>query len=384
MKQITIMPIFVVIIHIYPFDMNRLHIKNYKNLEDLQIDKLARVNLIAGENNVGKSSLLEAISILQSGGSIDWVKQLLEFRGESVDTDVADLLQKEMDSFLSFIPNYDDIHKFELPVVISNNEQRITIRFVRFTEITMAENGFMRKQRIVIEDYQPENDYENLGFGLQITSLSGHKVLYIFGRVNPRLYAELIRPMQYVRMGDINTIDNSSLFDKLALTPLQTEVVEALKIIEPRITGLNFLKDDRHRDGLLRGDGRVPYIALEGEKKPRRLSSMGDGINRILTIILAMLNAKNGILLIDELENGLHYSVQQRLWKVIFSLSRSLNIQIFVTTHSRDAIRAFTAENRESDGAFIRLERRKDRIAAVTYDNNEDLELVLEQDIEIR
>ena len=40
--------------------MNRLHIKNFKNLEDLQIDKLGRVNLIAGENNVGKSSLLEA------------------------------------------------------------------------------------------------------------------------------------------------------------------------------------------------------------------------------------------------------------------------------------------------------------------------------------
>ena len=54
------------IIHKIPFNMNSLYIKNYKNLESLQIDKLGRVNLIAGENNVGKSSLLEAVSILQS------------------------------------------------------------------------------------------------------------------------------------------------------------------------------------------------------------------------------------------------------------------------------------------------------------------------------
>lgn len=188
-------------------------------------------------------------------------------------------------------------------------------------------------------------------------------------------------------MGDINTINNPSLFDKLALTPLQKEVVKALQIIEQRIVDLNFLKDDRRRNRLSRErneDERVPYVVFEGESKPRRLSSMGDGINRILTIILAMLNTKEGVLLIDEFENGLHYSVQQKLRKVIFSLSRMLNIQVFVTTHSRDAIRAFVAENIENDGTFIRLERRKNKVVAVTYDNKEDLELVLEQDIEIR
>ena len=112
----------------------------------------------------------------------------------------------------------------------------------------------------------------------------------------------------------MNISKNPSLFDRLALTPLQTEVVKALQIIEPGIIDLNFLKDDRRRDRMTRDDERAPYIALEGEVKPRRLSSMGDGINRVLTIILAMLNARDGILLIDEFENGLHYSVQQKLW----------------------------------------------------------------------
>lgn len=372
------------IIHKSQFNMNSLHIKNYKNLEDLRIDKLGRVNLISGENNVGKSSLLEAISILQSDGHPEWLKRLLAFRGESVDLDVDDRIQKEMESFLSFIPNYDELRKYELPIIITGQEQKVTVRFVRFTEMLQTENGFGRTVRTVIEDYNPYQFYDNLGSGLEITTQSGQKVLYIFGGVVSRSQADSVKSLQYVRMSDMNTINNPSLFDKLALTPLQTEVVEALRIIENGIVGLNYLKDDRHKAGIANGDGRVPYIALEGEKKPRRLSSMGDGINRILTIILAMLNAKDGILLIDEFENGLHYSVQQKLWKVIFALSQSLHVQVFVTTHSRDAIRAFSLENGNNDGVFIRLERRKGQVVAVTYNSNEDLELVLEQDIEIR
>lgn len=369
--------------------MNSLHIKNYKNLEDLQISKLGRVNLIAGENNVGKSSLLEAISIHQSGGSLEWLKRLLEFRGEATDKYVENHLRKEMDSFLSFLPNYDDEHKLELPIILSDTKQNVEIRFVYYTETQVVENGYEGVIRTVIENYNPNSYNDNTGLGLEIATSFGQKILYTFNGAVPRLQTELLRKIQYVRMGDLNTINNPSLFDKLALTPLQKEVVKALQIIESGIADLNFLKDDRRRSRFTRErnentDERVPYVVFEGESKPRRLSSMGDGINRILTIILAMLNAKDGVLLIDEFENGLHYSVQQKLWKVIFSLSASLNIQVFVTTHSRDAIRAFVAENTKNDGAFIRLERRKDKVVAVTYDNNEDLDLVLEQNIEIR
>lgn len=376
------MTIFVVLIHKNPFNMNSLHIQNYKNLEDLQLDKLGCVNLIAGENNVGKSSLLEAISIFQSGGSLEWMKRLLEFRGELVDTGVEDRMQKEMDSFLSFIPNYDDDHKFELPIVISDMDQEVKIRFVHFTETRIIEEDSEQIIRTVIEDYNPDSNYENLFFGIEIASSFGKKVLYRGVVVGSQ--KQNGRIMQYVRMGDINTLNNPSLFDRLALTPLQKEVVKALRIIEPRIEDLNFLKDDRRRDRFTPQDRRVPYVLFEGEVKPRRLSSMGDGINRVLTIVLVMLNTKDGVLLIDEFENGLHYSVQQKLWKVIFSLSKSLNIQVFVTTHSRDAIRTFAVENVASDGVFVRLERRKDKVVAVTYDNKGDLELVLEQEIEIR
>jgi AAA15 family ATPase/GTPase len=115
---------------------------------------------------------------------------------------------------------------------------------------------------------------------------------------------------------------------------------------------------------------------------------MGDGINHILSIILALVNCENGYLLIDEIDNGLHYSVQENLWRVIFDLAKKLNIQVFATTHSNDCINSFTEvlkeENNASIGGFYRMQKRKSgRIELVEY-NSEELNSVSEHNIEIR
>lgn len=374
--------------------MNSLSIRNYKNLEDIQIDNLGIVNLIAGENNVGKSSLLEGISILQAGGRIDWLKQLLKFRGEGIDSSIynnEERIQKEMERFLSFIPNFDENNMFNLTIEFSCSNssktetslhKRIILRFVHFTELKISENGIDRTIRTIIETVNPNDVYDNLGVGLEITN-GNQKTIYPFYGVRSRFLPETSIIMQYVRMGDTNNEDNSSLFDRLALTPLQKYVVSALQIIEPRITDINFLKDDKRRSSA-NDDARIPYVILEGETKRRRLGSMGDGINRILTIILAMLNCKDGTLLIDEFENGLHYSVQRKLWRIIFKLAKELNIQVFATTHSNDTIRSFADENSMGEGVFLRLEHHKGKIQAVTFSDNKDLTFVLDQNIEIR
>ena len=139
--------------------MNSLSIKNYKNLEDIQINNLGTVNLIAGENNVGKSSLLEGISILQAGGRIDWLKQLLKFRGEGVDFPIynnEERIQKEMERFLSFVPDFDKNKMFNLTIefscsesskIFTSNLKKIALRFVHFTEMEISENGIDRTIR---------------------------------------------------------------------------------------------------------------------------------------------------------------------------------------------------------------------------------------------
>lgn len=114
---------------------------------------------------------------------------------------------------------------------------------------------------------------------------------------------------------------------------------------------------------------------------------MGDGINRVLTIILALVNSDNGFLLLDEFENGLHYSVQEKLWNIIFNLAQKLNIQVFATTHSEDCIYGFEQvlnnTNNKADGKLIRLDVINGVIRQVEFNANE-LKIANDQAIETR
>ena len=106
-----------------------------------------------------------------------------------------------------------------------------------------------------------------------------------------------------------------------------------------------------------------------------------------MTIILALVNSENGFLLIDEFENGLHHSVQEKLWEIIFNLANRLNVQVFATTHSDDCIAGFenilNGSQDNCDGKLIRLDNRNGKIKHVEY-TREELSIAMSNDIETR
>lgn len=331
--------------------MKSLKIKNYKNFEKLALNDLASINLIVGKNNVGKSALLEAISIFASNGDLEYIKSVLESRGEGVRfaSSVENSTEKELERFLSLYHDRDMQAFLNTPIEISADEQiglfdtniSFTMRLVEYIESTETDSeGFERPYKKVLDnDEKSINENPDAHIGLLLT-YAERKNLYIFNGMRRRSTTDPSRACEYVRTNQIMGDKNPYLFDRIALTPNEKYIIEALQIIEPQIENINFLKDDKVYGRF--SDERVPFVVFPYSTKRYRLSSMGDGINRILTIILAMLNCKNGILLIDEFENGLHYSVQYELWKVIFRLSEQLNVQVFATTHSIDALRGLS------------------------------------------
>jgi AAA15 family ATPase/GTPase len=89
---------------------------------------------------------------------------------------------------------------------------------------------------------------------------------------------------------------------------------------------------------------------------------------------MAAASASNGVLLIDEVEIGIHYSIQLELWRLLAQTAIEFNVQIFATTHSDDAVRAFgiTANEKvEVDGQVIRLQGRDGTVEAVDFDEDE-------------
>jgi len=165
-------------------------------------------------------------------------------------------------------------------------------------------------------------------------------------------------------------------FSNLAVDNEEDKIVQILRIIEPRLKGLTV----QHRGGspVIHGD--------IGTKRRMPLPLMGDGMGRLLGIALAIPEAQGGLLLVDEIENGLHHTVMSKVWQAIAELAREYTVQIVATTHSEECIRAAHqafATSEQYDFALHRLERVKGTIRAVTFDR-ETLEAATELGLEVR
>ena len=159
-------------------------------------------------------------------------------------------------------------------------------------------------------------------------------------------------------MSGFSDEEAASMWDALVQGPGQDMVLDCLRIMNGQIEDLAYVGGRDSRIALLKiaGHGRVP-LRLEG-----------DGLTRLFHITLALASSSRGVLLIDEFENGLHWSVQERLWHALAKAARGYSVQIFAATHSRDCIESFAAAAKDAgpEGAVIyRLERKGDDVIAL-------------------
>ena len=131
---------------------------------------------------------------------------------------------------------------------------------------------------------------------------------------------------------------------------------------------------------------RRPIVKLQGLSYPVPLKSLGDGAVRLLGVALALANSGNGFLLIDEVENGIHHSLQKAFWRMVLKTAHTNNVQVFATTHSFDCVKGFAEASGETDevkSALARVVRRDGETWAVEYPEKH-LGIVAEQGIEVR
>ena len=379
--------------------LHSLEIRNYRNLRHLAIEKLGRVNLLVGKNNTGKTSVLEAISIYCQEANLQWIVQLLTERGEfyPITRTVIGYTEGNVNFFKGLFNNrvasYDPSNRVTIGAL--NSEDIISIRFVKYGHQTNVNEEGGRITRNIIYEDESEDDTPETRLGLQVLSRYGQQIINLERDITDRptrLEFESVDKVQFVRTGHIIREDNPRLWDRITLTDRQENVEDALRIIDKSIDKLAFINtQDRKSSSRFvsrANDERVAVVKTNLAITPVSLRSMGDGINRILTIILAMVNCEDGYLLIDEFENGLHYSVQEKLWEIIFYLADRLNIQVFATTHSSDTIQSFTSvlakqSNSKDAGKAIRLQLHNDNVRAVDY-SPEELETAVEYNIEVR
>jgi hypothetical protein len=191
---------------------------------------------------------------------------------------------------------------------------------------------------------------------------------------DPRMTCVFVSPY-----GGERTANLGPLWDKIALSDRETDLVQALRIVDPEISAVSMVGGEETRQT------RTAIVRAAGISRPVPLRSFGDGLNRLFGIVLSLVNAKDGLLLIDEFENGLHYSVQLDVWRAIFRLAQRLDIQVVATSHSWDAIEAFQKAASEDleEGVLIRLSRKGDDVVPTLF-REEELAIATRDRIEVR
>jgi AAA15 family ATPase/GTPase len=364
-----------------------IQIKNFKNIKNLEISTLSQVNLITGKNNTSKTSLLEAIGMWASDLNFEWIIDIISKREELIVSKILYDGDDQIDDFKSLISLFSDReidYDGKKNIYIGYKEDYVEIGFVKYIEEKIekiSRNGKVSTIGKKTTKVKQNEKLPNALVGLEInknmfeTILPTNNVSIDLPTVQSKTFL-FVTP--YLQEREVNGL----LWDKITLSEKEDYIISALKIIEPDIEKIAFIKKPTRSY-----DERSITAKLKNIPKRVPLKSMGDGINRILSVALALVNSENGYLLIDEFENGLHYSVQEKLWEVVFMLAKKLNVQVFATTHSEDCLRAFAevtnSKNHKNLGQLIRLEKTNTGIKAIDF-QSEELRIANENDIDIR
>jgi len=354
-------------------------VSNFRCFGELTLSGIERVNLIAGENNIGKTALLEALFIHSGAYNPDLTLRVNAFRGiESVKVELGRWVETPWDSIFS---------EFNISKTVELvGDYRETDRLIlRLRVIRQPEELAKIRQYTSPSQNEPEiiGLSSEAAHVLELECEEGKKLAkyyMIFDQKGPRInpipppppYRGIFLP---ARVRFPPRVDAERL-GKLEIVGKQNVLLEALRVVEPRLRRLAVV--------VLGGEPIIHGDAGIGRLLP--LPIMGEGMVRLASLILAIGDAQNGVVLLDEIENGLHHSVLSKVWRVIGEAARKFNTQVFATTHSLECIKAAHKAFVESafyDFRLHRLERTKETIRALTYDQ-ETLEAAIETGLEVR
>jgi hypothetical protein len=386
-------------------------IENFRTFSSLRIDHLGGVNLIVGHNNVGKTMLLEALRLYASKGNPFTILDLLYDRdelmpGRPTEDDRANAHLRIGSLFNRQSLAFGGTASATLRTKSDDSSSvRIEVHAVRRvdTELTSGQDV------VTYEPVGPDSEQDDPRIVPAIVVTAGEAGprttplddLEGYARRRWRIMPPSLGPA-FVAARGVDPKTLARQWDAIALREAEDRVSDCLRIVAPigRITAVEHPGRTAERMFLVR---------IENEPEPVSLKSLGDGMVRIFQIALALESAKNGkrqlfplqekslvselrsaispgILLIDEVENGIHFSVLRNLWQFVFKAAGLHSIQVFATTHSWDCVKAFqeaAAEEKETEGVLIRLEKRDDRNKAVTFSEDE-LAIVTRERIEVR
>lgn len=352
--------------------LKNLQIKNLRAIQELKINNFSQVNVFVGENGSGKTTLLESIFYLCGATNPELSVSTNAFRGLEIISDElwpAYFRQRNLSNTIEIEATDDQEATHRLNIVPHyKNDKPFEIGSDSVNMISTSGDSILNNN-----DIYPKN-VNGLEFLYSCSNTPDYcHSSKIFTETDKlRLQERKEVPINAVFIRHSGESDWKTKFAIVQRNKKVNEIINLLKEIDPRIEHIVL-----NEIGLLEVDlGLDNYIPA---------SLLGGGISKFLSIALGMLNFK--IVLIDEIENGLHHASQRKIWNAILNWSQKLGVQVFATTHSREAIKAFHDASKEnlfaSNSKLFRIERENGKCNCIEFTQNE-LETSITNQWEIR
>jgi AAA15 family ATPase/GTPase len=340
--------------------------QRFRGLKELRITGFQRINLITGRNNVGKTSLLEALFIHSGAVNISLPFTIEALRG------VAQF-QGGLEESLTGLFNEFDTRP---PIRLEGEDQLGTQRTCEL-RLTPAPTTIPTGEAQTSSTDKASAIELIFSDSLRPEPISTRGVIE---KGQLRLDPAPIPPLYQGYFVTPRSLDHKAQAERFSelvkVVGEEDRLVAALQVLEPSIKAVRLLNH-----------GGVSMIHLDvGLKRFMPLAHTGEGMVRLADILIAIGNSKNGVVLIDEFENGVHYSVLGKLWKATAEFAERFNTQVFATTHSLECVRAAheTFAHREYAFRLFRLQREKDLSVSSKMFSKDALDAALKTDLELR
>ena len=348
--------------------LKRLQIRNFRGFNDLTIDQLSGINLIAGKNNAGKTSLLEALFLLAGAGNADMALNANVMRGfESNGIQAREPFWKQLffDLDMGQSLEIEGVHTSQGRLTLQiTSERQSTVKAPLDPGDTISETNLFAERSLV---FQYTGGASRNPIKSRIRRIKPQEIEINQPATNSPFQATILLSRtrsiheDAIRLGRLRQQKQGDL------------LVKALQVVEPKLQSI----EDNSSSGtpMIWGD-----IGLS-ELVP--LSVMGEGMAQMARLILAIAATPNGVVLVDEVENGFHHSVLPDIWRAVDTAARQFRTQIFATTHSLECVAAAHESLSIDRFRLHRLETDGEMSRCVTYEPD-SIDAAIRHGLEVR
>ncbi|MGL6065172.1 MAG: AAA family ATPase [Fusobacteriaceae bacterium] len=318
--------------------IDKLKIENFKGIKQIEIEEFKRINFFIGGNNCCKTTILEAISLINTGNIVNMLNNITKYS----------TVGSVVDSFFYGMDQSNE-PKVEINESSDKNHSILKIAYIESYEKITKEEKTDEALSIVDSEVKILNYIFELDSKKNVLIAKNNRYRFTSSE-------EVKKPFFYIPSSR-KSIDFFKTIQKLQTNKKIDEIIPILKNYDKDIERI-YTNGTEIMVDLLRYDKSLPF------------DSMGDGFVSAAHIASYLLFYDNCVLLIDEIENGLYKNNIKKLIKYILKIVEKKNIQLFITTHSEEFLKSFYDEVEEKSDVskVFRIEK--------SQKNNEEIKLV--------